>query len=339
MTVTDAGTATPTTGELLLMWDRRRPRSLQTEFGMSELGGCRRRAKYRLEGFAPTDAGGSVQAVMGTVLHSGVADMLHEMQAEGLIPAAALIEHEVHFAGIKGHLDLYIEPELTDTKSTSSRWLARLKTDGPSLPNVWQTHGYAAALMAEGHPVRRINIDYIARDTGEQWRWTGPFETAHVRDALSWVAHVRSTPLEDTARDYDPTGPFCGHCPYFTVCWDGYTIGRDPRSVLLVEDPDAAAWADKLHEARTDKAKAEADEAVAKGALDGLRPNELGVSFQTIAGYDKALKWTVTHPKRVDTDQVKRDYKAAGRPVPMKPSKPTVKLELISLDLVEDGEG
>ncbi len=323
---------TPTTGDLLLTWDRRRPRSLQTEFGMSELGGCRRRAGYRLAGVEPTDAGGSVQAVMGTVLHEAVADVLQQMQAEGLIPADALIEHAVTFAGILGHLDLYIEPEVTDTKSTSQRNLDKLRVDGPYRSHLWQTHGYAAALIAEGRPVRTVNIDYIARDTGETWRWTGPFEARHVKDALAWVAEVRQTELEFLARDYAPDGPFCSHCPFRSVCWDGAVTDRDARSVLFVEDPDAAGWVDMLTDARARKAAATADEATAKGALDALRPNEEGQEVVAVPGASHALRFTVSRPNRVDTSQVRKDYAAAGRPVPLKESKASVRLDLVDAE-------
>lgn len=326
-----------TTADLLLLWDRRRPRSVQTEFGWSELGGCRRRAGYRLAGTPPTDVGGSVQAVMGTVLHEAVAEVLRQMQAEGLIPAEDMIEHEVHFAGIKGHLDRYepADARVTDTKSTNSRWLAKLRVNGPPLSNLWQVHGYGAALIAEGYPVRELAIDYIARDTGDQWRWTGPFEPHHVKDALAWVTEVRQTELQFLARDYDPDGPFCSHCPFFTACWDGRVAGRDERSVLFVEDPDAAGWMDKLDDARGRKKAAERDESEAKGALDALRPNDEGIAAVAVPGHDLALQWTVSKPKRVDTDQVRRDYKAAGRDVPLKPGKPSVRLDLIN---TEDGD-
>ena len=325
-------TTTPTTGDLLLTWDRRRPRTLQKEFGMSELGGCRRRAGYRLAQVEPTDAGGSVQAVMGTMLHAAVADVLHQMQADGLIPADALIEHAVTFAGLLGHLDLFIEPELTDTKSTSQRNLDRIKVQGPYLSHLWQTHGYAAALIAEGRTVRRVNIDYIARDTGEQWRWSGPFEAHHVRDALAWLTEVRNTELEFLARDYAPDGPFCGHCPFFSVCWDGHIAGRDERSVLFVEDPDAAEWVDRLEDARARKKRAEADEKTARGALDALRPNDEGSADVVLPGVEHALRFIVTHPERVDTTQVRKDYKAAGRKVPIKPGKTSVRLDLVAAE-------
>ncbi|MGH3377919.1 MAG: hypothetical protein ACRDP6_24615 [Actinoallomurus sp.] len=319
-----------TTASLLLEWDRLRPRSQQAEMGWSELGDCRRRAGYRLAGVQPTNQGGSVQAVMGTVVHEAVATVLRDLQAQSLIPADALIEHEVRFASILGHLDLYIEPEVTDTKTTSSRWLEKLKINGPSLDHLWQTHGYGAALIAEGRTVRRINIDYIARDTGEEWRWSGPFNPQHVRDALAWVTEVRNTELDYLPRDHAPDGPWCQHCPFFDACWEGGYAGRDPRSVLYVENPDAAKWMARLEDARARKKLAEDDEKTARGALDALRPNEDEAATVVLSGEEKALRWTVTRPKRLDATQVRQDYAAAGRPVPEKPAKkPTVRLDLI----------
>ncbi|GHE33089.1 hypothetical protein GCM10017673_40020 [Streptosporangium violaceochromogenes] len=328
--MTPTATAERTTADLLLEWDRRRPRSQQTMFGMSELGACRRRAGYRLAGTVPTNSGGSLQAVMGTGIHEAAASALRDLQADGLIPADALIEHEVAFAGILGHLDMYIEPDLTDIKTTSDRWLRKLKVQGPPASHLWQTHGYAAALIAEGRKVKRIIVDYLARDTGEQWRWTGRFDPQHVRDALNWVDEVRATPLDDLARDHQPDSAWCQHCPFRDLCWEGALIGRDPRSVLFVEDPDAAAWARKLADARTRKSQAEADEKEAKGALDALRPNTAGVEVVAVPGFDKALKYTVSFPERLDSTQVRKDYAAAGRPVPTRKSaKGEVKLELV----------
>jgi hypothetical protein len=205
--------------------------------------------------------------------------------------------------------------------------------NGPYLSHLWQTHAYAAALIAEGRTVRRINIDYIARDTGEQWRWSGAFEAHHVKDALAWLTEVRNTELEFLARDYAPDGPFCGHCPFFTMCWDGHIAGRDERSVLFVEDPDAAEWVDKLSDARARKKAAEADEKTAKGALDALRPNDEGSADVVLPGVEHALRFIVSRPERVDTTQVRQDYKAAGRKVPIKaPGKPTVRVELVASD-------
>src|SRR6476646_9461433 len=106
-----------TTAELLLEWDARRPRSKQEEIGMSDLGGCRRRAGYRLLGVKPTNTSSSVQAVMGTSIHAAVQAILSELARPG-----DLVEEEVRFAGVLGHIDRYeaAEARLIDVKTTSS---------------------------------------------------------------------------------------------------------------------------------------------------------------------------------------------------------------------------
>jgi CRISPR/Cas system-associated exonuclease Cas4 (RecB family) len=320
---------TATTAELLLEWDQTRPRSQQRTIGMSEVGGCRRRAGYRLAGTEPTNTSGSVQAVMGTAVHSAVEQIHRQMQADGRIPAEDLVEHEVRFAGVLGHLDRWCAADATliDTKTTSDRWLHHIKVHGASRDHLWQTHLYGAALIAEGKPVRRIVIDYLARDTGNDHQVSVAFQPAIVREALDWLKTVRETPLDYLNRDYQPDSSFCEHCPFRDTCWAGGVAERDPRSVLYVEDPDAAKWAEQLWRAREAKAEAETLEAQAKGALDALRPiNEKGSQVVDV-GFRLPLKWTVTEPVRLDTAAVKAEYAKTGALPPTKASKPTIKLE------------
>jgi hypothetical protein len=324
-----------TTAELLLEGDKRRPRSKQQELGMSEVGGCRRRAGYRLAGVAPTNPGGSVQAVMGTAVHDAVERVFREMQKAGLLPAGDLVEHEVRFAGVLGHLDRYdsIRQRVKDTKTTSQRWLDHIILYGADLNHTWQGHLYGAALNQAGHPVREIVIDYLARDTGKDHQVVIPFDLKHVRDALAWLKTVRETPLEYLARDYEPESSFCGHCPFFTRCWDGGTPNRDPRSVLLVDQADAAKWAEQLWDARQTIKAAKKLEAEAKGALDGLRPNTFDTA-EVDVGWERNLKWTVTVSRPLDGDQVRKEYAATGsRP----PVKETTKVELRFAAKPKDG--
>lgn len=303
-----------TTAQLLLEWDKRRDRSKQTEIGMSEVGECRRRAGYRVNGIAPTNPSGSVQAVMGTAVHDAVEKVFHAMQALGLIPAEDLVEYEVRFAGVLGHLDRYDSwrKRLKDTKTTSQRWLDHIILHGADISHTWQTHLYAAALIQAGYQVHDIMIDYLARDTGNDHQVIIPFDIKHVRDALAWLQNVRETPLEYLARDYAPESPFCNHCPFFDRCWDGGVPGRDLRSVLYVQDPDAAKWARQLDEARAMKKEAAALEAEAKGALDALRPNVSGKSDPLDVGYTKNLVWTVKTEKRLDGVLVRAEYAKSG---------------------------
>jgi hypothetical protein len=215
----------PSTTDLILAWDRRRPRSKQQELGMSDLGGCRRRAGYSLAGQKPTNPGGSVQAAMGSAIHDAIADILTELGIPG-----ASHEKEVKFAGLIGH--------------------------------------YA------GTPIRTVRIDYLARDTGEEWTWHGLFDPRNVRDAVEWLRLVRTTELEMLPRDYEPDSAFCRGCKFLQVCWQGAVADRDPLSVLFVEDPDAEKWAAELWSAREQIKELKVQEKRAKGALDALRPPE-----------------------------------------------------------------
>lgn len=312
------------TSDLLLQWDRTRPRSQQRQFGMSELGGCKRRAGYRLAGQEPTNAGGSVQAVLGTAIHEAVATVLKTVAADG-----DLVEHEVEFAGILGHLDRYEAETLTlvDVKTTSSRWLEHIKLHGPDQSHRWQVAGYAAALIAKGKPVRHVRIDYLARDTGEEWTWTGPFRPGDVRDALAWVAEVRTTDVEMLPRQYDPSSSFCQHCPFLNVCWGDAPTAREQRQVLYTEDPDAAKWAAQLEQARNDKAEAEKREKEAAGALQALLPTTAKGTHKVDVGLPNLLAFTVSYPQRLDTAAVKAEYAKVGAAPPYKQSdEPTVKV-------------
>lgn len=324
MTVRVSRGGYPSTSELLLAWDRQRPRSQQREIGWSEIGGCKRRAGYRLAGQEPTNPGSSVQAVMGTAIHDAVAAILAQTAGPD-----DLAEHPVTFAGVRGHLDRYEAATWTvvDVKTTTSRWLEHIRIHGADRDHRWQVHGYGAALIAAGRKVRWVRIDYIARDTGEEYSVVERFDPTVLRAALDWIDEVRSGDVEDMPREYAPDGPFCQHCPFFDACWEGAVPGRDPRSVLYVEDPDARAWAERLWQAQLDAkdAKKRIDEA--KGALDALRPNDEGSAVVDVGG-PAPLKFTVGRPqKRLDTEQVKREYAQAGAKPPMKETrqpKPTV---------------
>jgi CRISPR/Cas system-associated exonuclease Cas4 (RecB family) len=267
--------AMTTTSELLLEWDRRKPRSQQKELGMSELGGCRRRAGYRLAGTEPSNPAGSVQAAMGSAIHQVIAEILEELGIDGVSH-----EREVRFAGLIGHYDRTEGDVVIDVKTTSSRWLEHIKLHGPEQSHLWQVSLYAAALKFEGNDVKRVRIDYLARDSGEEFIWPSErgarFNPQHVRDALEWLKVVYDSELAMLPRDYEPDGSFCGHCPFFTICWDGHVPERNLRSVMFAEDPDAAKWADELWDLRQQLKVLEQREKTVKGALDAIRPDDGG---------------------------------------------------------------
>src|SRR5580765_4943924 len=94
----------PTTAQLLRRFDAQRPRSLQKELGMSELGGCRRRAGYTLDGHprGEVDDNG-LQAILGTSVDEAVTEVLREMIDAGELPPGSMVQAEVTYAGLTGH--------------------------------------------------------------------------------------------------------------------------------------------------------------------------------------------------------------------------------------------
>lgn len=220
--------------------------------------------------------------------------------------------------------------------TTSSRWLDTIRRDGPPVANLWQINGYAAAVIASGRPVHRLILDYLARDTGEEHRWTGRPDPQMVRDALGWLREVRDTDLGWLPRDHQPDSPFCRGCPFLDACWPEQAgpIVRDRRAVLYTEAPDAARWIAQLEQARADKTDAERREKEAKGALDALRPNSIGTVVLDV-GADKQLQWTVKTSQRLDSAQVRKDYAAAGLEPPTKEST-SVTLTLVTPESEQD---
>lgn len=300
-----------TTARLLLEWDKRRARSQQRDLGMSEVGGCQRRAGYRLAGVEPSNDGGSMRAVMGTAIHASVASAFTELQAAGLLPTGDMVETEVRFAGILGHLDRYRRhlKRVVDTKTCDSRRLGRIKLHGPDQQEVWQVSLYAAGLITRGVPVREVALDYIARDTGADYLWVAPFDPQQVRDAMAWLDMVRTSQVHELHRDYAPDSEHCKGCPFQLLCWGEPPPDRDPRVVLFHENPDAEYWARVLAEARAAKSEAEALEKEAKGALDAINP---GTSDLVDVGMEQLLRWKRGSQTRLDGDMVRAEYKESG---------------------------
>ena len=76
-------------------------RSLQRAVGPSEVGGCRRRVWHRLQGTPPINSTLGAAAFMGTAIHEKIERRLSELSQDRY-----LIELEVEFAGLMGHVDV-----------------------------------------------------------------------------------------------------------------------------------------------------------------------------------------------------------------------------------------
>jgi hypothetical protein len=97
--------------EVLRAKDAGRARSKQTQVGPSELGGCRRKVWYRINGREATnDNELKLAAIMGTAIHAEIEKSISVLDPKG---EKYLVETEVEYNGMKAHIDLYI-PETGD---------------------------------------------------------------------------------------------------------------------------------------------------------------------------------------------------------------------------------
>jgi hypothetical protein len=328
----------PTATELLLALDAQRPRTLQAEMGMSSLGDCRRRAGYHAQGYPadPQFKESGIQAMLGTAIHEALA-----AAARLMVPGAHAEDLEVSFAGLKGHPDLYVARTVRDYKTNGySMQLANRRQLGPKLAERWQSHTYGAALTLAGYPVDTVQIDYVARDSGDEFLFTEPFDVQLVADAMRWLKDIRETDVSLLPRDFRPDSATCKGCKYFRRCWDAEP-GTDDRHALFAEDPDAARWAARLENARARKKAADHDEADAKGALDHLRLVQRPGEREDIIvpGYDKVIRFTVKKGRSSpDMAQIANDYKRAGARPPFRYGQPTIGVELVKRKEDKTGE-
>jgi len=283
------------TSALLLLSDRLRTRARQKSLGMSDIGGCRRRARYKLDGYEPVNEMSSVVAVIGTAIHEQLKKVLDELG----LPA----EWEVEYAGLTGHFDRF-EAEfmrVVDTKTVTSRWMESIKLHGIPIQMKWQLSLYAAGLITKGYSVKTCRVDLLTRDTGEEYQHEWHFDSQDVKDALEWLQDVRDAPFDLVPRDYEPESSWCRGCPFGGkdggICWSGGVMYRDPRSVLLVDAGDAGRFAAELFEGRKEAKAIEKKMVEARGALDGLRPDDPGEIVKVIhpdTGKAYYLKWSPT---------------------------------------------
>lgn len=321
----------PTARDLLLAYDAQRPRTLQQEMGISALGGCRRKAGYMARRY-PEDPGfesNAVQAVLGTAIH--------EVLAKGaglVVPDAHAETLEVQFGGLVGHPDLLAGDLMIDYKTLGySMQLEQRRKDGPSQSELWQVMVYGAAAILAGHPVNRVRLNWIARDSGEEVIWEEAFEPSEVTAAMRWLQDVRSSDPAILPRDYRPDSATCKACPYFERCWQAKR-GTDDRTVLFLDDPDVNKWALQLWQAGLDRKRAGRQEKDAKGALDHLRtvsrPGEHEEIALTGLDDDDVLRFSVGRGKTgPDMKTITEDYARVGERPPLITGNPVIKVALV----------
>lgn len=275
------------------MYATLRPRSRQTELGVSSVGHCKSDALWRMTGVESTDAPVSRQALHGTALHELWA------QARAAANPKLLLETELTItlpSGVvlKGHADEIDpdEPSVTDWKSVgSSADLTAQRRLGSSEQQRFQRHLYyygamqAALVPAEG-VVRNWWIDRAGQDPKglvEQ----EPFSMDVVREADSWLSDVLYAKEHGEELPRDKHWSWCrDFCQFFSHCRSGVV---NPDAV--VTDVEFVNAAELLRDGRA-LSKAGADlEDHAKRVLAPLQSHSEADDISAFVLGDVRLRW------------------------------------------------
>ncbi len=192
----------------LTQFNQSRARSMQTEIGVSQIGGCRKQIWLQMQGTEKTNATIQLPALMGTAIHA--------MIEEAIIAYSwgeNETEIEVEYEGLKGHIDLYI-PELgavVDWKTVKTKGLK----DFPSEQQRWQVQIYGYLLEMNGRKVDTVSLVAIPRDGDERTikTHTETYNKNIVTDALAWLADVQTRVDAPLPEKYKA---FCNlYCSYY----------------------------------------------------------------------------------------------------------------------------
>jgi CRISPR/Cas system-associated exonuclease Cas4 (RecB family) len=211
--------------------DASRDRSLQTEVGPSEIGGCKRKVWYRLNAQPHTnDNQSKLAAIMGTAIHAAIEEAIGALDPEG---KEYLVETEVAYGDMKAHVDLFVPSTgaVIDWKTSKIKNLGYF----PSNQQRWQVQLYGYLLSKNGYEVKTVNLVAIARDGAEKdiKVHTEPYDETMALAALSWLSNVKaSTTLPEPEKD----ASFCkDYCQYYDATEQMGCGGLKKERIVLSE--------------------------------------------------------------------------------------------------------
>jgi CRISPR/Cas system-associated exonuclease Cas4 (RecB family) len=303
--------------EVLRAKDAGRARSKQTQVGPSELGGCRRKVWYRINGREATnDNELKLAAIMGTAIHAEIEKSISVLDPKG---EKYLVETEVEYNGMKAHIDLYIPEtgDVIDWKTVKVKNLSYF----PSQQQRWQVqvYGYLLDKSGKGKP-RTVNLVAIARDGDERdvKVHSEPYDPKMAEEALNWLAAIKESAV---APEPERDQSYCRfYCKYFD---ESGKVGCTGIKKELIKEGEV--FIDN-QEVDTSALKYLQLDAKIKELLDqkeSLRTSLEGFTGQTNSGIQ--IIWsTIAGRESVDIDEVK---KLLGN-VPIKKGQESIRLSV-----------
>jgi hypothetical protein len=285
--------------EVLRAKDATRSRSVQTQVGPSELGGCRRKVWYRLNSQVETnDNELKLAAIMGTAIHATIEEALALADPTG---EKYVVESEVEYNGMKAHIDLWI-PEtgaVVDWKTSKIKNLSYF----PSKQQRWQvqTYGYLLEKSGLGNP-KTVNLVAIARDGDERdvKIHSEAYDPAIGEEALAWLEEIKKSSI---APDPEKDASYCKfYCKYYDSSGELGCVGIKKEltkpSDIFIDDPEVDSNALLFLQLGE-----QIDELTDK--RDSLRTTFEGVIGRTASGVE--LSWTtVAGRQSIDEKEVEK---------------------------------
>jgi CRISPR/Cas system-associated exonuclease Cas4 (RecB family) len=300
--------------------DASRDRSLQTEVGPSEIGGCKRKVWYRLNAQPHTNENQSkLAAIMGTAIHAAIEDAIGALDPDG---KEYLVETEVAYGDMKAHVDLFVPSTgaVIDWKTSKIKNLGYF----PSNQQRWQVQLYGYLLSKNGYEVKTVNLVAIARDGAEKdiKVHTEPYDETMAEAALLWLANVKaSTVLPEPEKD----ASFCkDYCQYYDATEQMGCGGLKKERIVLSEVVIEDAEVDKhaLHYLQLDSKikELEKERETLKASFEGATgttASGIEISWTTVKGRESVDAKEVEKllgfvPKVVGNESVRLNIKPIG---------------------------
>lgn len=204
--------------------ERGRARNQQRRLGPSAVGGCRRQAYLRVNGYQETNPTKKMAAWLGTAAHAQIAEGIRSLDPFG---DRFLVEHAVKTDVISGTVDCFDRDrgsviDWKTSKKATLGWLSKGHALGksadrwPSLENRWQVHLYGWMLTQNGETVNDVSLVGIAKDGDEDHVrvFTEPYEESFALRALAWIQEIGE--LQD-APDPEKSVSFCrSYCGFWS---------------------------------------------------------------------------------------------------------------------------
>lgn len=302
--------------DVLRAKDAGRSRSKQTQVGPSELGGCRRKVWYRINGREATnDNELKLAAIMGTAIHAEIEKAISALDPKG---EKYLVETEAEFEGMKAHIDLFIPEtgDVVDWKTVKVKNLSYF----PTQQQRWQVqvYGYLLEKSGKGKP-KTVNLVAIARDGDERdvKVHSEPYDPALAQDALNWLSAIKESAIAPEP-ERDPS--YCRfYCKYFDESGKVGCTGIK-KELIKAELPiitEAGIDNSALLYLQLDAQIKELTE-----QRDSVRETLIGVTGETSNGIQ--ITWTSVSRSSTDTAEVE---KLLGF-VPKKEGQPSTRLNI-----------